>query len=182
MICCLLLYHIHCAHLTNINGKVLLNAMTYDAHHCQSILISQYFSIWSFWNPFSFSLTVCPETWTYWFNYHENLDLFSIYAPFRIQSLDLVNLIWYLSIETPLRQFVFFSSAIASPLPPTLLWIAYLTSLLNMFWAIQQALFFLPILRKFAKLKKTNQTKKQQRKTKNKTKKPQRDKVVGLQH
>ena len=93
---------------------------------------------------------------------------------------ELVNLIWYLSIETPLRQFVFFSSAIASPLPPTLLWIAYLTSLLNMFWAIQQALFFLPILRKFAKLKKTNQTKKQQRKTKNKTKNPQRDKVCWL--
>ena len=51
-----------------------------------------------------------------------------------------------------------------------------------MFWAIQQALFFLPILRKFAKLKKTNQTKKQQQKTKSKTKKTQRDKVVGLQH
>ena len=49
-----------------------------------------------------------------------------------------------------------------------------------MFWAIQQALFFLPILRKFAKLKKTNQTKKQQRKTKNKTKNPQRDKVCWL--
>ena len=48
--------------------------------------------------------------------------------------------------------FVFFSNSIAATVPPPLLCSTRLTSLLNMFWAIQQELFFKSILKKFANL------------------------------
>ena len=51
-----------------------------------------------------------------------------------------------------MAHFVFFSNSIAATVPPPLLCSTCLTSLLNMFWAIQQELFFMPILRKFANL------------------------------
>ena len=43
---CLLNYHVHCVPiLTNINSQMLLNPITYDTHHCQETLISQYLNI-----------------------------------------------------------------------------------------------------------------------------------------
>ena len=51
-----------------------------------------------------------------------------------------------------MAHFAFFSNSIATTVPPPLLCSACLISLLNIFWAIQQELFFKPILRKFASL------------------------------
>ena len=48
--------------------------------------------------------------------------------------------------------FVFFCSSIATPVPLPLLCSAYITFLINIFWAIHQELFFMSILRRFVKL------------------------------
>ena len=49
-------------------------------------------------------------------------------------------------------DFVFFSNSIAATVPPPLFCSTCLSSLLYLFWAIQQELFFKPILKKFANL------------------------------
>ena len=53
--------------------------------------------------------------------------------------------------------FVFFSNSIASPVPPFLVCSTCLTSLLNMFWAIQQGLFFMSTIRKICQIPKTKE-------------------------
>ena len=47
VIICLLSYHVHCVPISHKCSKVLLKPITYDAHHSQYTLSSQYFSIWS---------------------------------------------------------------------------------------------------------------------------------------
>ena len=49
-------------------------------------------------------------------------------------------------------RFVFFYSSISTPFSRPLLYSTCLTSLHNMFWAIQQELFFISILKEFTKL------------------------------
>ena len=49
-------------------------------------------------------------------------------------------------------RFVFFCSSISTPFSRPLLYSTCLTSLHNMFWAIQQELFFISILKEFTKL------------------------------
>ena len=53
-----------------------------------------------------------------------------------------------------ISRFVFFYSSISTPFPRPLLYSTCLTSLYNMFWAIQQELFFMLILKEFTKLQK----------------------------
>ena len=47
-----------------------------------------------------------------------------------------------------MAHFVFFCSSIATPVPLPLLYSTCLTSLFNIFWAIQQELFFMSIPKK----------------------------------
>ena len=51
-------------------------------------------------------------------------------------------------------RFVFFYSSVSTPFPQLLLYSTCLTSLHNMFRAIQQELFFMLILKEFTKFKK----------------------------
>ena len=51
-----------------------------------------------------------------------------------------------------MSRFVFVCSSISTPFPRPLLYGTCLTSLHNMFWAIQHELLFMSILNKFAKL------------------------------
>ena len=90
----LILWCAACQYLININSKAFLNTITYDAHHYQQTLISQYFRIWCFWNYFSFSFPVrnffIPRNTlnpSHGLNYLENLHLFIISSSFRIQGL-----------------------------------------------------------------------------------------------
>ena len=80
-------------YLTNINSKVLLYLMTYDAHH---------FSIWSFWHLFPFSFPV-RSFFLPWKTLNPDHGL-NCLIPKTIFP-ELKNyLIWYLFIETSLRQ------------------------------------------------------------------------------
>ena len=60
-------------------------------------------------------------------------------------------------------HFVFFSNYIAAIVPPPLLCSTCLTSFLNMFWAIQQELFFKTIMRRRASLPLQKKKKKKER-------------------
>ena len=51
-----------------------------------------------------------------------------------------------------ISRFVFFCSSISTPFPRSLLYNTCLTSLHNMFWAIQHELLFMSILKEFTKL------------------------------
>ena len=61
-----------------------------------------------------------------------------------------------------MAYFVFFSNSIATPVPPSLFFSTYVTSLLNMFWALPLELFFMAYseeMRQTQKKKKDNKKK-----------------------
>ena len=101
----LLRYHAHCGPINHqINTKVLLNVITYYLHHCQWTLISQYFSISSFWHLFSFFFPVRrfflpwkPLIPNHGLSYLDSLRFFSISPSFRIQSLGIGTTASYLN-------------------------------------------------------------------------------------